>query len=540
MLARNSNKKKNGIVYTPKHLSDFVAKQLLSLKPINKESIKIFDPAIGEGELVYSLIEQIYPFNKNLKLYGFDTNNNSLEITANRIRKSFPEVEVILQNADFIQEILDSEKEKERFDYIIVNPPYVRTQELGTEQSQKLSRLFNLKGRIDLYYIFLLGVYDYLKEDGVAGFIVSNKFMNIKAGKNIRDFIINHYSLKKLFDLGDTNLFEATVLPALLFFSKGTTVPEKVDYQSVYKSSLNPYSKVDSLYEGFGKSQIVLFEGQKYKFESGILEIEPAEGNWILLTDEGKTWLEKVARKTWNIFGDIGKIRVGIKTTADNVFISEKFPDNFELSRPLITHRSAGQFIGCEDQNWEVIYTHETIDGKRKAVDLNKFPKTKEYLSEHYEQLSGRNYLRKAKRNWFEIWVPQNPESWKKTKIVFRDITEKPEFWIDSTGAIVNGDCYWIDFPKTINEDLIYLILGIANSEFIEKYYDLMFRTKLYSGKRRFISQYVEKFPIPILYKNESQEVIQLVKEIIKDPGLNIESKKAEINRLVNLCFGID
>lgn len=40
-------------------------------------------------------------------------------------------------------------------DIVIANPPYVRTQVLGTAKAKQLARDFNLTGRVDLYYPFL-------------------------------------------------------------------------------------------------------------------------------------------------------------------------------------------------------------------------------------------------------------------------------------------------------------------------------------------------------------------------------------------------
>ena len=156
----------------------------------------------------------------------------------------------------------------------------------------------------------------------------------------------------------------------------------------------------------------------------------------------------------------------------------------------------------------------------------------------HYEQLSGRQYVLKANRNWYEIWVPQNPESWGHKKIVFRDISERPEFWYDETGAIVNGDCYWIDINPGTLEEIVYLALAIANSKFIEKYYDIKFNTKLYSGKRRYQTQYVEQFPLPYYGTEEAQQAITIVKKIIaEDNPETVSSYKEKLDDLVEKMF---
>ncbi len=69
---------------------------------------------------------------------------------------------------------------------------------------------------------------------------------------------------------------------------------------------------------------------------------------------------------------------------------------------------------------------------------------------------------------------------------------------MDKEGTIVNGDCYWlINDNDNMPENILWLVLAVANSHFIEDFYDIKFQNKLYSNRRRFITQYVEQFPIP-------------------------------------------
>ena len=211
---------------------------------------------------------------------------------------------------------------------------------------------------------------------------------------------------------------------------------------------------------------------------------------------------------------------------------------DLELLKPLITHRNAGQIIANNAPCWKVLYTHKIENGKKVAYNLDCFPKSRAYLMRHYEQLSKREYLRRTNRNWYEIWVPQNPEAWKHKKIVFRDISDKPEFWFDQSGSVVNGDCYWIDINPEIPEEIVYLILAVANSKFIEKYYDIKFNTKLYSGKRRYQTQYVGQFPLPYYGTEEAKQAIDIVKRIISEnnPEL-VHLYKGKLDALVEKMF---
>jgi len=79
------------------------------------------------------------------------------------------------------------------------------------------------------------------------------------------------------------------------------------------------------------------------------------------------------------------------------------------------------------------------VNDKKITVNIDDYPNAKRYLEGHRIQLESREYLKKANRYWYEIWVPQNPALWKNRKIIFRDIVETPQFWLDESGAIVNG-----------------------------------------------------------------------------------------------------
>ena len=525
MRYKNESKEKsNGIIYTPMEMADFLALEMIKFSKFdlkNAKEVNILDPAIGKGELILSMVSKILAINSDIliNIDGYETDATVAAKTEHFIRKQFPSANVSIIARDFLEAIDNIDK---KYNYIIANPPYIRTQILGASKAQEISNKMNLSGKIDIYYAFLLYMKKILSDDGISGYITSNKFFTIKSGSSVRDFMIGNYKIHSIVDFGDTKLFDASVLPCIIVFSNGrTTNPEEVNFTSIYesKNSTSPSSSIVSIFDSINKEGLYSLEdGRVFDYCQGHLHDVSKGALWVIASKERKKWLTTVESNTWLHLSDIGKIRVGIKTTADNVFIGNDWTGEkakIELLRPLITHRDAGQIVAKGKSTWKVLYTHTTVDGKKVAYDIDDYPESKSYLEQHYEQLAGRNYVIKAKRNWYEIWVPQNPDSWKNRKIVFRDISEKPAFWLDETGAIVNGDCYWIDIDSSVFEDTIYLALAVVNSSFIEKYYDAKFNTKLYSGKRRYMTQYVEQFPIPNPNTDEAREAINLVKKII-------------------------
>lgn len=535
--------KENGVVYTPVEMANYVANEILKYRaaPLSTE-ISILDPAVGAGELLIAMINAIGSQGKKIKAVGYETDELIGQETQKNLEKMFPEIEIEIRIADFLDAVEEGITGK--YDCIIANPPYIRTQIMGSSRAQEIAKKLSLSGRVDIYYAFLLYTKEVLKPDGIAGFITSNKFMTIKAGSSVRNYMVQNYKLHHVTDLGDTKLFNASVLPCIVVFSLGQTLDKNsVEFTSVYQvndaAGSNDIQNIfDSIYEN---GVYRLPDGRCYRFQQGTIHSVEKDSLWTISSCENMDWLRKVESKTWLTFSQIGKIRVGIKTTADNVFIGDEWTNessDLELLRPLITHRNAGQIVANEHSQWKVLYTHTTEHGKKVAYNIDQFPKSKAYLLKHYEQLNRRSYVKKANRNWYEIWVPQNPESWKHRKIVFRDISEQPQFWIDETGAVVNGDCYWIDIYPEVMEDVVYLALAVANSRFIEKYYDIKFNTKLYSGKRRYQTQYVEQFPIPYYDTDLAHDAISLVKKIIAEGNSEIASSyKEKLDSIVDDMF---
>jgi methylase of polypeptide subunit release factors len=535
--------KTNGVVYTPRELAEYlVANMFKHVNLSEKKQLSILDPAIGDGELVIALINEIKRNSIHFKItvVGFEIDANVVPKTIRRLIQAHPDVIVNIRNEDFLS-YASGKPDECGFDFIIANPPYIRTQVMGADKAQAISRNARLSGRVDAYYAFLVAADQFLRDDGVAGFITSNKFMSVKSGAKVREYLYEKTKLLQITDFGDTKLFDAAVLPCTIIFSRGRSDDGNVEFISMYESSA---SRVDfvckSIFDAISKNGIVqIYDGRRFEIKHGVLSEKAEDSPWYLTSASQCAWLDHVDAVTWKRFSDIGKIRVGIKTTADNVFIGdwegvEKLP---ELLMPLITHRNSGQIIPRNSKYWKVLYTHTIQNGKRTVYDIDDYPITMRYLEQHKPQLAKRKYIEKANRLWYEIWVPQNPASWKSRKIVFRDIAEKPEFWLDDSGAIVNGDCYWIEIRDDITLDELYLALAVANSSFIEKYYDTKFNNKLYSGKRRFMTQYVSDFPLPNVSMPNAQRAIDIVRSIILEPTKAHDQRRAELNCVVDAIF---
>ncbi|MEL7667025.1 MAG: N-6 DNA methylase [Actinomycetota bacterium] len=554
-----SEAKASGRTYTPAPLARFVARNILDSASgqAERSSISVLDPAVGDGELIIALLDDAvsrYP-TARFMVTGFDTNESALALAQERIASRFPAVALSLRAGDFLNHVLLSktllaDSAQDQFDIVIANPPYVRTQVIGAQTATAIRQQWGLTGRVDLYHAFVRAIADVLAPDGTAGIIISNRFIATRSGSQVRHTFLERYRVQHVWDFGDTKLFDAAVLPAVVVATgSASTEHAPAMFTSIYEakteasaSAVDPVAAVE--HEGL----VRVADGRVFNVRHGSLDHGVSTtGVWRIGNVASDDWLATVAAHTHRTFGELGKIRVGVKTCADKVFINPEWthtaPDERpELLRPLTTHHVARRFRAITSASPRMIlYPHESFDGKRRAVDLMAYPLAKAYLERHRSALESRTYLLDAGRDWFELWVPQDPALWPRPKLVFRDISEQPTFWLDLDGSVINGDCYWLVSENPEEDDLLWLAAAVANSRFCERFYDLRFHNKLYAGRRRYITQYVNEFPLPDPELAVSRQIVATAQEIYREvdsPAAHALQDRLE--RLVSVAFGLE
>lgn len=539
-------RKQRGIHYTPPRLARFLSEGIVENIDEdcfqNQSQFSILDPACGDGMLLSSLLTALPCSPDDVSVFGFDTSETAIENAQLRMQ-SFNADSISLQNLDFLDLVLEH-KIEQTFDCVIANPPYVRTQVLGSKETQRLAAQFGLTGRVDLYQAFTAGISQVLKPGGTMGLLASNRFMTVKAGRAMRRLLGDQFELKAIFDLGDTKVFDAAVLPVILIAVKKPCQPTtRCDFTRVYSADGDAEGPGRELLDelGSGNKGLVATTEGTFEIERGWLE-NSSEGVWKLTNRSIAQWLKSVEANQVHSFDDLAEIKVGIKTTSDKVFIRDEWcevepnqrPES-KLLRSLLTHHDSQRWQAKSPTLKKVLYPYDMKKSKRTVVTKARFPKAFAYLGSYRERLESRKYVIESGRNWFEIWVPHQPRDWAKPKVVWPDISERPRFFFDDSGAIVNGDCYWIKLRQGVDPDWLYLMLAVANSNLATEFYDTVFHNKLYAGRRRFMTQYVKQFPLPALESVVGGKIVRTVKKLITKPSQALDAK---CETLVQNAFG--
>lgn len=199
--------KNKGVVFTTTAVCD----EIISLLSPNIDDV-ICEPSVGRGVFIFSLLEYFRKSNSVYKLldfvenrlYCYDINLQFINDLKNMINSYFK----LLGYDGFLElkniKCDDFLKQKENYDIIIGNPPYVRIQNLDKEYLDDLkSDLKSMTlGNVDLYYAFLEKS---IKCSKKTGFIIPNSFIKTKSGKFLRELIINNVDY--IYDFGNDKVW---------------------------------------------------------------------------------------------------------------------------------------------------------------------------------------------------------------------------------------------------------------------------------------------------------------------------------------------
>ncbi len=206
LLIPSCEGKENGMVYTPTTIKNFILKST-----ITSDSVPIIcDPSCGCGSFLISAAEYIHK--KYHLCYGdiFTNHIFGIDIIAHNIFKCKILFHLMaLINGEQIKTSFNlaagnsleinwsktfPNMPTEGFDYVVGNPPYVRSKNLSDAVKDSLCSWETTKsGTVDLYIPFYeLGI-KILSSNGKLGYISPNTFLQSVNGRNLRDFLNSLY-----------------------------------------------------------------------------------------------------------------------------------------------------------------------------------------------------------------------------------------------------------------------------------------------------------------------------------------------------------
>jgi type I restriction-modification system DNA methylase subunit len=273
------------------------------------------------------------------------------------------------------------------FDVIIGNPPYVQLQS-SKELSDSLQNqnYQSFEKTSDLYCLFYEKGNQILKQNGLLGFITSNKWLRANYGKSLRKYLIENTKPYLLLDLGSGVFESATVDSNILLFKKEKTTQQ------------NSFTALDLMKE----KNVFDFSA----FENRKVQIEPKNDEiWTisnLSEAKIKQKIEKVGKplKDWDI-----KINYGIKTGFNEAFIIDKTtkeklisedPKSEEILKPILRGRDINRYFADYADLW-LVNTHNGYKDNPR-IEIEKYPAIKNHLDKFWAE-----YFKKRRQGSYTL-----------------------------------------------------------------------------------------------------------------------------------------
>ena len=489
----------HGVVYTKKWVVDL----MLDIAGYTIDKClwheKVIEPSCGHGSFLKEIVRRLLFTAKRDKvldsehlLYSirsFDLDEEAVRISRSVVRDellsygfSFKEADYLSEHWVYCGDYLLSDSLTA--DYVIGNPPYLRSTEIPKENRDKyVSRISTMTKGCDLFVgFFQKGLESLNSNDGVLCYICADRWMQNQYGRYLREFISEKYHIDILIKMHDVDAFEVEVsaYPAIIRIDFGNDKIKYVDCSKTFSES--SVSKLKSwLKSDYQDCTISDF--------SATLINQPRHDSIIPLSNPRSLRTIEHLTKRFPTLEESGvKLGIGLATGRDNVFIV-KNPDVVEVDRilPMFNMRDWRRKRKTDD-----IWLVNPWRRDGELVDLSDYPKLQRYFEEHREEIEKRHVAKKNKKAWYRTIDKINWEIMGSPMLLFPDMSMQADPVYSDGTRYPCHNCYWL----VSNTWDIKALGGLLMSDIAESFIDAL-AVKMRGGTKRFQAQYLRLIHVP-------------------------------------------
>jgi adenine-specific DNA-methyltransferase len=386
-----------GYVPTPDAVVDAMVSKLFAARQPRAGDV-LLDPGCGEGAFLLGVVRHCKA--KRLpvpKLVGVETHSDRVAAARRKLGRHAE----ILQ-ADYLEATLPTAT------FVLGNPPYVSLPGLDEAERKAYRAKFDTaSGRFDLYALFFERSLQLLATDGVLVFITPEKYQYVEAAAELRRLLVERGVDEIHFQ--DENLF-----------------PGRVTYPVITTVAGGKRTRL----RGRGRARN--------------LELPRDGSSWNAVINDaaaprkGDATLESISVR----------ISPGIASGCEEVFVVKEG----QVQRDILKHAhktiSGRQLLttGTSDTKEYLLCPY---DDEGRLLPEDKIQKLIAYLGQkpNKDKLVKRTCVA-AGRKWYQYHDTFPGRGILQPKILCKDITAEPRFWLDKEGAIVPRHSVYYIVPK--------------------------------------------------------------------------------------------
>ncbi|MFI5363236.1 MAG: Eco57I restriction-modification methylase domain-containing protein [Elusimicrobiota bacterium] len=436
-----------GFVPTPEKLVDRMVERLFCARSVDG-GVSVLDPGCGEGLFIDGVIRWCRRHKRPLpRITGIELHSERCR-TARRKFHKYSSIEI--READFLVDA------KEKFDFIVGNPPYVSIGHLSLQEKEEYrTRYSTARGRFDLYMLFFEQALRQLNAGGRLAFVTPEKFLYVDTAKPLRRLLASH-RIKEL-----------------------SFVREDV-------------------FEGFVTYPLITVVDNRPPAQSTRVRLRDGSTRDAQMCSEQASWLSNLSDRkqisSEHVLADICvRVSCGIATGADSVFVRSAAEIAPELSRyayPTI----AGRQLTPDDvlRTKDIMLVPYGRDGALLAE--NALGILHDYFREPgiYKQLMARTCT--ERKPWYSFHDNAPLSEVLRPKLLCKDITSRPYFWVDREGVVLPRHSVYYVVPKhaEILDDLADYLNSPAASRWLTQECQ-----RAANGFIRLQSNVLKRLPVP-------------------------------------------
>jgi adenine-specific DNA-methyltransferase len=496
-----------GVVYTRRWIADLIL-DLAGYRPHDDLAERyVVEPSAGEGafllpviqRLVESLTKQGRPLldaRNSIRAYELDAAAASRAVqlaTAELVAHGASSLEArrLAEGWVTVGDYLTESPRDRRADLVVGNPPYIRYDDIPSEALESYRRMYpTMVGRGDIYVGFIEAGLRQLTDGGVLGFICADRWMRSAYGAQLRNLISSGFAVEAVIEMHDAPAFEdevaaypavvlirRTAQRSLLVASASSEAAPMVGGRSLADALIAQADGHRPAVPGFTAATV----DRWFSGTSPWPALEPRKLSVLQRLEARFAPLEDKLTGT--------KVGIGIATGADRVFITAD-QDLVEPDRLVPLAMTADTRSGTLQWSGHYLVNPWAIGGG--LVDLEVYPRLRDYLHEREPELRRRHIAQRVPRYWYRTIDPLDRKLTSRPKLYFPDMKLVSNPVLDHGDTYPHHNLYYIISESWDLEVLGGLLLSRVAQLFIEAYC-----VKMRGGTLRFQAQYLRRIRVP-------------------------------------------
>jgi len=379
-----------GFVPTPRETVDAMVERLFQGQP-PRPNDTVLDPGCGTGEFIDGLIRWCKQRGLPLpRITGVESDPRHLPV----LRAKYEQIHAVhIEHADFLTD------RRATYNFIVGNPPYVAITALSeSEKARYRARYATARGRFDLYLLFFEQALLSLAPGGRLVFITPEKYLYVESAGPLR-------ALLARYDIEEIRLV------------REDTFGKLVTYPTITVLRNSPRRSTRVLRRDGSTVAVTLPSGQH---------------PWLPLLEGSAPQRSAVT------LGDLClRISCGVATGADSVFVRPVEgldPALQHFAHPTIAGRQLTPATTDLPQSFVMLIPYDMHGHLLPWEKLKAFGR---YLMRNdvRERLLARTCVKR--KPWYAFHETPVLREILRPKILCKDISETPQFWVDRSGQIV-------------------------------------------------------------------------------------------------------